>query len=516
MTLLHKLNQHFAANVVPLALERDLADAYGVRDGLPVRNFPDDITISVDDDDWQWILGVCFGDWVTRLWIVQEQLLNQQLVLMHGQHLLPWEDTMMLLVLCEATIIPPHLSRRHMREHLGRFSRYLIDSIFAMWLIRNSPTKADVAAGNSPMSLLNNHTLHGDLDCQDPRDHIYALLGISFDASDLDIMVDYSMAVSKVFHTASKAILQNRPVRDYLAFATMHGNDTLGDPDAISWALHRPTSRTRQVASLRTRQYSAHPRAMLGYSPTFRESDRVLVMKGRVVDCIHQASRPFYSTPSFLQGVLDLDWVKTWLRVVQSTRDILSECDFDIANVSAVASMVTAGMDFASKVNHTERAHHLCAWLRVQRAYVDDRRVRSASYGRFSEELHDVDAFIANMSNLLRNAGSKHSDLNEHCMTEERVMSRYICDNCRHHGRTMCLTRTSRFCAVMNGAEVGDVLVALEGSTLFYCLRPTDRLPSADGKSRYLAIGSAWIDGLMHGAAYEGLDPDDDYEIEIV
>ena len=46
---------------------------------------------------------------------------------------------------------------------------------------------------------------------------------------------------------------------------------------------------------------------------------------------------------------------------------------------------------------------------------------------------------------------------------------------------------------------------------------PTWKIEADVGsKTKYLLVGDAWVDGLMNGEAYEGLDPADDVDIEIV
>jgi hypothetical protein len=39
----------------------------------------------------RWLLQVAYGEWVRRLWIVQEQLLNRELVMLHGFSLFSWD-----------------------------------------------------------------------------------------------------------------------------------------------------------------------------------------------------------------------------------------------------------------------------------------------------------------------------------------------------------------------------------------------------------------------------------------
>jgi hypothetical protein len=63
----------------------------------------------------------------------------------------------------------------------------------------------------------------------------------------------------------------------------------------------------------------------------------------------------------------------------------------------------------------------------------------------------------------------------------------------------------------MNEVAKGDVVAAFEGAERLFILRPV----AVTGK--YRVVGDAFIDGLMNGEAYEGLDPDDvDYDIELV
>jgi hypothetical protein len=62
----------------------------------------------------------------------------------------------------------------------------------------------------------------------------------------------------------------------------------------------------------------------------------------------------------------------------------------------------------------------------------------------------------------------------------------------------------------MNKVETGDVIAALRGGHRLYDLRP------AEGGG-YRVVGDAYVDGLMFGEAYEGLDPEEvDYDIELV
>lgn len=73
-------------------------------------------------------------------------------------------------------------------------------------------------------------------------------------------------------------------------------------------------------------------------------------------------------------------------------------------------------------------------------------------------------------------------------------MNEHIC----LHGRSFGVTKSGRICNAMYQAEEGDMIAAFQGSTRLWLLRPAGE--------RYRLIGDAYVDGLMNGKAYKGLD----------
>jgi hypothetical protein len=43
---------------------------------------------AVSPERWKWLVALCFREWAMRLWIVQEQILNTENVMLHGPRLL--------------------------------------------------------------------------------------------------------------------------------------------------------------------------------------------------------------------------------------------------------------------------------------------------------------------------------------------------------------------------------------------------------------------------------------------
>jgi hypothetical protein len=79
-----------------------------------------------------------------------------------------------------------------------------------------------------------------------------------------------------------------------------------------------------------------------------------------------------------------------------------------------------------------------------------------------------------------------------------------------YQGRSLCTTKQRRVCSCMNKIDIEDVIAAFPGGDGLYILRP------AEG-GRYRLVGDAYVDGLMYGEAYEGVDADKvDYDIELI
>jgi hypothetical protein len=190
--LLKRLYDHFTPNYEKLAGTFDAADADERRSELPVKSLPDCLDELDSEETRQWIASLCVGEWASRLWMVQEQLLNEvEVVMLRGSCLISWDTS----------------------------NTSLMPSLFS--------------------NLLN----YEQLQCRDPHDRIFALLAISSDAkTDLGSIPNYEEPASHTFWRVSISILEgkNRSL-DLLAMACQLEN--FSDPGCPSWSLKIPAPR---------------------------------------------------------------------------------------------------------------------------------------------------------------------------------------------------------------------------------------------------------------------------------
>ncbi|KAF2184619.1 hypothetical protein K469DRAFT_781150 [Zopfia rhizophila CBS 207.26] len=144
----------------------------------------------VSGHDWRWLYDVCFGEWTQRLWMVQEQLLNRNTIMLRGPHVLSWESVAGIVLLASTQILPQGLYAAFWR----RKGRDRIPDGFADAVFFLSITRCHIVKGNCRLEYTLRATMHclRALQCHDPRDRVYALMSICSDIGKLGIVPDYS------------------------------------------------------------------------------------------------------------------------------------------------------------------------------------------------------------------------------------------------------------------------------------------------------------------------------------
>jgi len=163
LKLLKWLDSHFSSNYDRLSQSPDLGTAWWNRSELPVLKLPNDLEADTTSELWQWLVGLCFGDWATRLWIVQEQLPSEENVMLYGFQLLSWEAVAAMPVLFFLELLPEKQVLRfwqssHMPVESSPWD--IADPIFSIWgAYRHRRTKPGTIAPFSDLWFITCHSL---------------------------------------------------------------------------------------------------------------------------------------------------------------------------------------------------------------------------------------------------------------------------------------------------------------------------------------------------------------------
>lgn len=455
------------------------------------------------EQDWKWLIRVAYGEWTQRLWMVQEQLLNQTLVALRGQRVIDWDMIATIPLLFAIRYLPRHYvhANRQGRDHNFLASHRIERTLYGTWWERHTSLKA--RPGHSRSSLLYNLLWYWPLFCGDPRDRVYAILAISKDSKLLGIEPDYSAVntAEKLSKDMSVCVLQHARDLKLLSAASAWRQPASTLP---TWCLplNMPHSfRTPQMTTVGV--YKPHPWRRLHQPTRFSACNSTLILRGQKLDEI--LSSPSDLVYSCCGTLIEPQFV--FLASLAS----LPTADCSLENVQSLLRTVTAWAPwvppFTAHISPAAyTAFHLWAYLRYRLRRVSRSSVLAPSVGQ--EEHNCLSGVTESLQALCeRLAAYIPSSLCDLVDQEGRAVDRVL-QHVLEKGRKLGCTREGRFYNARQGTSAGDAIVALQGADQLFVLRLTG--------TTYKLIGDIFVDGLMNGEAYKNKDPQEvDYDIEL-
>jgi hypothetical protein len=274
LDLLHRISHHFKPNIPYFGSPTDLnnLDADELTE-LPVSEMPHDI--SDEDPAWPVLIDIVYSAWLRRLWMVQENILCPEAVMLRGTLELEWISVAYIVVLFHLNLLPTRiLDKEWTRLGLKGSYRTAGMSMLLTWGQRwahvhnqDNNVRLDTLSTN-----LNYFQL---LDCKDPRDRVYALLGVSAGVNDLNIIPNYEVSPQELYLYISTRIYLIHQNLSLLHVIT--GNEVGHDIDNLPSWCYKGTSNVEYAVA------SHEPYPAVRAPLRFEEHDRVLVVRGRVL-----------------------------------------------------------------------------------------------------------------------------------------------------------------------------------------------------------------------------------------
>jgi hypothetical protein len=349
------------------------------------------------------------------------------------------------------------------------------------------------------------------MQCRDPRDYIFALLAISSDSIELGITPDYSKSPKQVFLDTTISILESHQDLDFLSFACRL--DNLSDLTHPSWAITSPRTAHLPSIDIQYGIFSPHPFRTLHAPARFFADGKtnVLTLKGRIVDHFAFIKSPIYKMKSFSLGIKDAAYTETLSQLTEALSDVL--CDLDITLKNAAALCRTLIIDPNWKPSHgqgspTEQAaYHFWCLFRFLVGLIEGCSISLGLKVHITTRYHHL---IETLAPLILETSHNSFSIEAKLRPSEDDVATNVWSYTRIEGRSFCTTQQRRVCSCMNKIESNDVIAAIHGADRLYVLRPVEG-------GRYRLVGDAYVDGLMFGEAYEGVDPYEvDYDIELI
>jgi len=340
------------------------------------------------------------------------------------------------------------------------------------------------------------------------RDCIFALLAISFDSKMLGVTSDYSKQLKELFLDASVSFFLHRQDLDSLTVACQ--TNKFLDPKYPSWAIS--SSRPTELATaFEYRVFNPHASPDIRPTPRFHThgENPCIVLTGRIIEQIFLATSLLYRSRSVNLGIKDMDYWDYVTQLAKNISEVLLNVGITLENAAALARALVINTNWkpTQQRDYLSQSYHLWCYFRHLVKILESLSQWFDLKAQIAPELYHLIKALASL--ILENNIDKFEPAASLNKTEQDA-AMHIWNNDFFQGRSFCTTKRGRICSCMNKIETKDVIAAFRGADRLYVLRP------AEG-GRYRVVGDAYVDGLMFGEAYDGLDPDEvDHDIELI
>ena len=415
-----------------------------------------DILPPTDHPGWRALLRLLRRQWFSRLWTFQEAVLSSatKQIICLGSRQAP------LIVLIKVVLL------------LGFDPRHGIETTRSRSALYDIAYFARCHVDKKPVSLFRLLKTNEDHDCGDPRDRIYALLGMVNEAEASSITVDYSIPVTSLYKDIARRVIRSQ---QSLRIAVEAPERNAGgiDLDLPSWVCNWTCGLS--VSSIEYFDSKvAYFKASLGfkYEAGDDDGDR-LEAKGRVVDAV----REVIHTPQWNRKV-DLAEQRSQLlsqmlpAVYSALQKECAETD-DASRIQKLVKTLTADGYTRDVTRNTDWPSD--AWAGSTCKKMFELMLRSP------ESCTKLDGF------------------------EERWMALFV-TQCDHvvHRRRLAFLKDFGLAVVPWDAEVGDAVAILHGSSMPVILR------KVEDEDAYRMIGICFVDGMMYGERVDWAEEDAD------
>lgn len=464
-----------------------------------------DVSKRYIEQGWEWLVRVAYSEWTRRLWIVQEQLLNKDVITLRGLRLISWDSIATIPILFAAGYLPRQyrdVGRRSLGENLLP-SDTVEETLYGIWWDRQA--RLEHGTGYTWSTLFHNLQWYQPLHCADARDRVYAILAISRDAKGLGLKPDYSPlnTVDVLSKELSIRVLEKSINLELLTFAISWRRQ---NPKLPSWCLtlDRPVE-INPPETLPLGVYMPHPRRYRYPPAEIHINNAIIEVKGRILDSVSTPS------PSIASRYNGDGKITSQLEFLSSLGHLLPN-KFSIEDTASLLRTITAIAPWSSPPSSAElsadenMAFHFWAYLRHKSRLLSD--FAEASPTTTKEIIERYDHIMTQLQTSVPYIVNSEHHRTEDADAAETGAKERVLQYALEQGRRLSRTHAGHFCNAMYTVQEDDYIVALQGTDRLFAIRLIG--------SSYKLIGDIFVDGLMHGEAYENQDPDTvDYGIKL-
>lgn len=405
--------------------------------------------------------------WFRRTWVVQEVASAQKVVFMYGSSMISWEAVSKAIMTLRRSPLPT------MTFEESAKIQHPEENVFAMEMARRSTN------GTFPLSLFELLLATCFNQCSDPRDKLYAVLGLAKDWQGKgELTPDYRPDITpeKVFQRFAMWDIQKNQTLRILSCATENGYPSNLPSWVPDWrAIKNPDPFLRY--STRTKFSAATTMPLRIW---FSDHGQVLNVVGEVVDAIKRIG----PEPKFCRIITTFMMEQPNISRAKATQEWLQACQKQASDTNGKMTRkrfeefwrtMTCGLTADGHPVPAEYGGHFEKYVDFLKHNITEIKVSSGE----SKEWRD--------SGMVIGIGEDHPNWKRFALIEsslEKWSSR----------RRLCTTSKGGLASVPPKAQDGDLICIIYGGEVPYVLRP-----HAPGV--YTLVGECYVDGIMHGEA---------------
>jgi hypothetical protein len=302
----------------------------------------DEIKEKLIELGWDWLVRVAYGEWAQRLWIVQEQILNPNIIALRGHRLISWEAVATTPILFGIGYLPEEYYVSVQANMVaGSLPRDTIEqSLYGTWWERRARLTSDYEGSE----LVENIDWYSQLLCRDPRDRVYAVLAVSVDSNTLDLTPDYTPGndIERLILEFSVRALTHASHLQLLNYASMWRQP---DSRLPSWCFmfNNPSNVSAPPPSTALDAYAPHPMTSTD-QPVARviSENSILIVKGRIIDAVCTSRKRTTSISSATSAIQEMDGTGTPNKSPDGTKSSRRNNYVDFIIVCLTSSQTTS------------------------------------------------------------------------------------------------------------------------------------------------------------------------------
>jgi hypothetical protein len=385
-----------------------------------------------------------------RMWIVQEVVLGANCRVYCGSHIMQWND-MAKAALCLKTD-----SSRHVEAHR------------VVQMIRVLKRKLASAVDRPLLNLLSQTY---NLQCTDPRDKLYGILGLSSDIHEGELVPDYGRSCQEIYIEVAKLCIHK-----YHSLAVLCCvRNPKGLSGLPSWVPDWNTiPATGEILGFRSSEkYSAAGTTI----PSFKFSADGLILNtsGKSVDIIHRLGSIMMEETDQL-----------------SLEQVLHEWEVHARTASPY---------------HTGEIYPAIFW----RVLIADSQTRGNDSDKARQQLYESYDNLRTRNRLMANPLTQNDPwepIAEMSIVNARTLEFEALFRAASSGRRLAITERGLLGLVASDAQVGDHICIFQSAQVPFVLRPR---PNCD---LYSLVGECYLQGWMDGSCFENFaGPSEEFAI---